>query len=54
MLDLFKGQISIDDLKAMTYKEAYMLRTIRIDRKMKEREKSSPIENAISELENSM
>lgn len=40
-LDLFKNQIPLEDLKYnMPYREAIMLRDIRIDRLKKEREKS--------------
>lgn len=40
-LDLFKNQIPLEDLKyKIPYREAIMLRDIRVDRLQKEREKT--------------
>lgn len=39
MLEIFNGQLSINDLKHnLVYKEALMLRDIRLERRKKERE----------------
>lgn len=38
MLELFKAQISMEELKAMSLREFMMLREIRVDRYNKERE----------------
>jgi hypothetical protein len=39
MLELFKGQLSFDDIKYnMPYKEALLLRDVRVERLKKERE----------------
>lgn len=38
MLDMFKGQISISDLKTLSYKEAIFIRDARIDKLLKEKE----------------
>lgn len=50
MLELFKGQLSFDDIKdKLIYREALLLRQVRIDRLEKERkemEKEREAENA--------
>lgn len=39
MLELFKGQVSFEEIKhTMPYKEALMLRDVRVERLKKERE----------------
>lgn len=49
MLDLFKGQFSWTDLTVnMSYKEALMLRDIRIARKNKE---GNALEDALSDIQ---
>lgn len=35
---MFKGQITISDLKSLTYKEALFIRDARIDKMLKEKE----------------
>ena len=49
MLELFKGQLSLDDLKyKLTYKESVSLRNVRVERLKKEKEeleKEREVEN---------
>ena len=54
MLDLFKGQLSLDDIKGMTYKEAYMLRDIRIKKKIEQSKKGPSLDDVVSEIENNI
>lgn len=51
MLDLFRGQLSLDDIKTMTYKEAITLRSIRVKRKLEEQKNGPSIDDMVSELE---
>jgi len=47
-LDVFKGQISLDDLRyKLTYKEAVMMRNIRVERRNKN---NDALEDALSNM----